>query len=93
MRCSINLDGESIPCVQDIETLEHQQGKQNDAFPKADREGSSGEGGVEVAPWLTPGFGVPNRRLGELYEFVTSIYAVSGVVLRDIQQVVVESSQ
>jgi len=48
---------------------------------------------VEVASRLTPGFSVPGRRLGELYEFITSASDVNGVVLGDIQQVVIESSQ
>lgn len=87
------LGRRNTPRVQDIESLEHQQGKQSNTFPKADREGSSGEGRVEVASRLTPGFGAPGRRLGELHEFVTSISGANGVVFCDIQQVVVESSQ
>lgn len=53
---SLDLDKRCIPCVQDIKSLKHQQGEQNDAFPKADREDGSGEGRVEMASLLVPGF-------------------------------------
>ena len=48
---------------------------------------------MEVTVRFMPGFGAPNRRLGELYKFVTPISDVNGVVLGDIQQVMVESLQ
>jgi len=53
---SLGLDGICIPYVQDIESLKHQQGEQNDALPKADREDGSGKGRVEMTSLLVPGF-------------------------------------
>jgi len=52
-----------IPHVQDTKPLEHQQGERDDTFPKADREDGSGEGRVEMASHLRPGFSTRSGRL------------------------------
>jgi hypothetical protein len=90
---SLDLDKTCIPCVRDIEPLKHQQDEQNDAFPETNREDGSGEGGVEMTSQLVPGLRSRSSRLREFYEFVTSTSNVNDVVLCDIQQVMVESSQ
>lgn len=92
-KCSSNLNKICIPCVQDIESLKHQQDKKNDTFPEADREDGSGEGRVEMTSHLAPGLRARSSRLREFYEFVAPIHDVNRVVLCDIQQVMVESSQ
>ena len=84
-KCSLDLEKIYIPCVQDIESLKHQQDEKNDAFPETDREDGSGEGRVEMASQLMTGLRTRSSRLREFYEFIAPIPNVSGVVLCDIQ--------
>jgi hypothetical protein len=65
-------EGKRIPYVQNIKSLEHQQGKQNDTFPKAYREDCSGEGRVQVTSQLMRRFSVRSGGLREFYEFSTA---------------------
>ena len=83
--CSLDLNKIRIPCVQDIESLKHQQDEQNDAFPETDREDGSGEGGVEMTSRFVPGFRARSSMLREFYELVAPIPDVNDVVLCDIQ--------
>ena len=83
--CSLYLDEMRIPCIQDIEPLEHQQDEQDDAFLETDREDGSGEGGVEMTSRFVPGFRTRSSMLREFYEFVAPISDVNDAVLYDIQ--------
>lgn len=88
------MNKECTPYVQNIEALEHQQGEQDDAFPKAYGEGRPGEGRVEMTSQLVSNVGIRSCGLRKLYEFLPPISGVNIIILRGgVQQLMVEISQ